>query len=334
MSASMISDRIKNLMSYIEQIQVANLEQAHAQEEEVKQQNEWNRMMRNRVASNIPKRMPKLKLKKPGQNANLDNHLSGKSSKLDKKATAKGMVTFGHPNWNIVLNMMLGIRSSIKSVFQDSTSELVNSDFKTSSIFELVPRRGVHASKDTIKICKFYDYAPMAFNRIRSKFGIEQDQYLKSIGPEHMIVNLLMGNIFSLSELISSGKSGSFFYYSADGKYMLKTISKNEFHFLKSILKNYYQHMMDNPDTLMCRVFGMHKMKFNRKRRPLRIYFVVMNNIFETTCEIHERFDLKGSTYGRAPNHEGRPICRPDHRVERFGFFEQERKNIPLTSSA
>ncbi len=32
--------------------------------------------------------------------------------------------------------------------------------------------------------------------------------------------------MFSLEEQCSAGKSGSFFYYSNDGKYMLKTISK------------------------------------------------------------------------------------------------------------
>jgi 1-phosphatidylinositol-4-phosphate 5-kinase len=30
-------------------------------------------------------------------------------------------------------------------------------------------------------------------------------------------------------ELTSSGKSGSFFYYSPDGKYLLKTVKKDEF---------------------------------------------------------------------------------------------------------
>lgn len=51
---------------------------------------------------------------------------------------------------------------------------------------------------------------------------------------------MLLGDYNGLAELFSSGKSGSFFYYSADGKFMLKTISRNEFKFLKWILKNYF----------------------------------------------------------------------------------------------
>ena len=60
-----------------------------------------------------------------------------------------------------------------------------------------------------------------------------------------------MGRVSSLTELCSSGKSGSFFYYSEDGKYMLKTVSEKEFEFLKRILKDYYHHVMNNNNTLM-----------------------------------------------------------------------------------
>lgn len=84
-------------------------------------------------------------------------------------------------------------------------------------VFELVPRRA-NESKNSYKICRFYDYAPAVFNQIRKMFGIKNDDYLKSIGPETMLTNLIKGNLQSLAELTSSGKSGSFFYYSADGK--------------------------------------------------------------------------------------------------------------------
>ena len=36
--------------------------------------------------------------------------------------------------------------------------------------------------------------------------------------------SLILGEMSSMTELTSQGKSGSFFYYTADGKYMLKTI--------------------------------------------------------------------------------------------------------------
>jgi len=62
-----------------------------------------------------------------------------------------------------------------------------------------------------------------------------------------------MGNMASLIEQSSTGKSGSFFYYSEDRKYMLKTISRKEFHFLKAILKAYHLYLKNNPDSLIIR---------------------------------------------------------------------------------
>lgn len=56
------------------------------------------------------------------------------------------------------------------------------------------------------------------------------------MGMESMLSSFIKGDLSTLSELVTSGKSGSFFYYSKDGNFMLKTISRNEFHFIKKIL--------------------------------------------------------------------------------------------------
>lgn len=94
-----------------------------------------------------------------------------------------------------------------------------------------------------MNLFEFYDFSPRVFHLIRNMFGITPDAYLKSIGPENLIGNLLMGNISSLKEQCSTGKSGSFFYYTADSNFMLKTISCAEFHNLRDILKDYYDHL-------------------------------------------------------------------------------------------
>ena len=169
---------------------------------------------------------------------------------ITKAKTKKGnFVAFGHQNWNLVVNMMLGIQMAIKSAVE-SAENLSKKDFHIKYIFELVPKR-TSEMKGAYKICKFFDYAPNIFLEIRRLFGINNEDYLKSIGPESMLNGLIKGNLSTLAELTSSGKSGSFFYYSADGKYTLKTISREEFHFLRKILKNYYNHIMDNPNTLI-----------------------------------------------------------------------------------
>ena len=72
-----------------------------------------------------------------------------------------------------------------------------------------------------------------------------------------------MGNLSSLSELVSAGKSGSFFYYSDNGilfsrilifsgKFLMKTIPKREFETFLIILKKYYTHIMNYYHTMVC----------------------------------------------------------------------------------
>ena len=38
-------------------------------------------------------------------------------------------VYFGHENWNLVLNMMIGIRTAIKSLYSFENRELLPNDF-------------------------------------------------------------------------------------------------------------------------------------------------------------------------------------------------------------
>lgn len=65
----------------------------------------------------------------------------------------------------------------------------------------------------------------MVFRKIREFFGLSAEDYLRSIGPEQLVGNMVLGNLASLSELCSEGKSGAFFYYTADGKFLIKTVA-------------------------------------------------------------------------------------------------------------
>jgi len=101
---------------------------------------------------------------------------------------------------------------------------------------------------------------------------------------------------YILSELGSPGKSGSFFYFSRDYRFIIKTISHSEHKFLRSILKEYHEHVKSNPHTLLSRFYGLHRVKLPRGRK---IHFVIMNNLFPPHRDIHETYDLKGSAFGR-----------------------------------
>ena len=52
--------------------------------------------------------------------------------------------------------------------------------------------------------------------RLRRLFGVPEDEYALSLGPEQILGELLLGTLGSMTELFSEGKSGSFFYFSMD----------------------------------------------------------------------------------------------------------------------
>jgi 1-phosphatidylinositol-4-phosphate 5-kinase len=133
---------------------------------------------------------------------------------------------------------------------------------------------------------KFKDYAPWVFRELREDcFHLDPADYLLSLTAQYI-----------LSELGSPGKSGSFFYFSRDYRFIIKTIRHTEHQFLRSILKRYHEHVRANPHTLLSRFYGLHRVKLPRGRK---IHFVIMNNLFPAHKDIHESYDLKGSTVGR-----------------------------------
>lgn len=132
---------------------------------------------------------------------------------------------------------------------------------------------------------KFKDYAPWVFRHLRQLFNLDPADYLMSLTGKYI-----------LSELGSPGKSGSFFYFSRDYRFIIKTIHHAEHKFLRKILKEYYNHVNENPNTLLSQFYGLHRVKTPWGRK---IHFVVMNNLFPPHRDIHTTFDLKGSTIGR-----------------------------------
>jgi 1-phosphatidylinositol-4-phosphate 5-kinase len=133
---------------------------------------------------------------------------------------------------------------------------------------------------------KFKDYSPFVFRNIReSIFHLDPADYLLSLTSKYI-----------LSELGSPGKSGSFFYFSRDYRFIIKTIRRSEHLFLRSVLERYWVYVRDNPQTLISRFYGLHRVKLPRGRK---IHFVIMNNLFPSHKDVHATYDLKGSTVGR-----------------------------------
>lgn len=132
--------------------------------------------------------------------------------------------------------------------------------------------------------------APRAFAHLRALFGVKDEEYKRSICGEDELV-----------ELTTPGKSGALFFKTADGRFIIKTVSKGESAFLRSLLYNYTNHIKDLAINRRLRTLLPHfyDLVHIRTAHGRNIRLVVMNNLRPTGQSLHETYDLKGSTIGR-----------------------------------
>jgi 1-phosphatidylinositol-4-phosphate 5-kinase len=218
----------------------------------------------------------------------------------DERVIVGTKVDQNHVNYVTAYNMLTGIRFTVSRINAKMDRELTAADFDAKHKFsfdmyvclfgiDLVVTNISSTGNELIPSAKydfkFKDYAPWVFRHLRAKFRLDPADYLMSLTSKYI-----------LSELGSPGKSGSFFYFSRDYKYIIKTIHHSEHKLLRKILPEYYRHVENNPNTLISQFYGLHRVKMAYGRK---IHFVVMNNLFPPHRDIHQTFDLKGSTIGR-----------------------------------
>uniref|UniRef100_A0A2N9IP70 Phosphatidylinositol 4-phosphate 5-kinase n=1 Tax=Fagus sylvatica TaxID=28930 RepID=A0A2N9IP70_FAGSY len=182
------------------------------------------------------------------------------------------MISKGHKNYDLMLNLQLGIRYTVGK-HASMGRELRQGDFDPNEKFwTRFPPEGSkctppHQSVDF----KWKDYCPMVFRHLRELFAIDPADYMLAI----------CGND-ALRELSSPGKSGSLFYLTQDDRFMIKTVKKSEVKVLIRMLPSYYQHFRQYRNSLVTKPDSF-----------------VMGNLFCSEYRIHKRFDLKGSSHGR-----------------------------------
>ncbi|XP_038680291.1 phosphatidylinositol 4-phosphate 5-kinase 6-like [Tripterygium wilfordii] len=195
----------------------------------------------------------------------------------------------GHKNYELMLNLQLGIRHSVARPAPATTLDLKSSAFDPKEkVWTKFPPEGSkytppHQSCDF----RWKDYCPVVFRTLRKLFNVDAADYMLSI----------CGND-ALRELSSPGKSGSFFYLTHDDRYMIKTIKKAEVKVLIRMLPAYYNHVRAFENTLVTKFYGLHCVKLTGQAQK-KVRFVIMGNLFCTEYAIHRRFDLKGSSHGR-----------------------------------
>jgi 1-phosphatidylinositol-4-phosphate 5-kinase len=87
-----------------------------------------------------------------------------------------------HQNFNMVVNIMIGIKKSVDASLDIPMYYPTEKDFKIKCMYEIAPYRT--KASDIVRACTFYDYAPQIFANIRKKNNIRKEQYSDSLGPE------------------------------------------------------------------------------------------------------------------------------------------------------
>ena len=114
-------------------------------------------------------------------------------------------VTFGHSNWEQVVQMMLGIRLAVGAA--DATAKLqagsAGSGSDHSDTDELSREAYLQNWKTQVPkssggkatYTPFKDYAPQVFRRVRALFGVSDREYMLSLGPEQILGELMLGTL-------------------------------------------------------------------------------------------------------------------------------------------
>ncbi|MFS8001473.1 putative 1-phosphatidylinositol-4-phosphate 5-kinase [Helianthus anomalus] len=214
----------------------------------------------------------------------------GSPIRLPKVVKQQGeTISKGHKNYELMLNLQLGIRHSVGRPGPVPSLDLKSSAFnpKEKVWTRFPPEGSKHTPPHQSSEFRWKDYCPLVFRTLRMLFKVDAADYMLSI----------CGND-ALRELSSPGKSGSFFYLTHDDRYMIKTIKKTEVKAILRMLSAYYNHFRSFEHTLLTKFYGLHCVKLTGAAQK-KVRFIIMGNLFCTDCVIHRRFDLKGSSLGR-----------------------------------
>ena len=215
----------------------------------------------------------------------------------NKTKKQQNIIRASDQSFKLLLNMIMGIQIAVQSIpnFHIKAQENLNK-YLTNMLYSI---QTINFDKKKEEVFILKEFAGIISNNIRLYLGFDKDDFIASISPQDFITELMISNQTIFEELCSTGKSGSLCYYTRDGKFIVKTIKKDEYKLIKLILPDYFRHLKSNPLSLLPKFLGCYVLTRKFRKKRTKIYFIVMLNVFATSKHIHIRYDLKGSRIGR-----------------------------------
>ncbi|KAI2811451.1 hypothetical protein RDWZM_003750 [Blomia tropicalis] len=242
-----------------------------------------------------------------------------KEGRLGHRRVQNGEVTYKNiQSSQIMYSIQLGIGHSVGSLASKPERDVLYNDFNTIETVAF-PKAGTTTTPaHHFTDYEFTTYTPNAFRHFRDLFRIQPDDFMLSMTNE------------PLQELSNPGASGSMFFRTDDDQFIIKTVEKNESKFLLKLLPGYYMNLSQNPQTLLPKFFGLYTYECGGRN----IRLIVMNNLLPSNVRLHEKYDLKGSTYKRKASDSEREKSSPTYKdldfLEKYHLSEKY-KNSTIT---
>lgn len=134
------------------------------------------------------------------------------------------------------------------------------------------------------------DICPQLFAQARHLSGVSNERYYNSIcRPDIEFV-----------EFRANSKSKEIFFFSHDGMFLLKTMTRREAEALMRMLPDLLQRYKVAPHSLLGRYLGMYRV--HGADLDYDLLFFVMLSVTQNQLPVTRVYDLKGSTIGRRSN--------------------------------
>ena len=253
--------------------------------------------------------------------------LSNIKSRKKKKSLKKQLKLYDE-NFCIAMSFVNALNKSLFLLKNEKHKMPSGKDFELENMISLGD-----LNKEIYDYCEFIDIAPIVFQRIRFYDGISNEEFIRDIGYNDF-KEIFSKKMQSLNEEKSTGKSGSIFFQSSNGKYFIKTIRDSEVKVLRRTLPEYFTHLENNSNSFLSRYYGLHKLRFFKNNKLKKNFFlVIMNNVFHNGKEPvspETIFDLKGSTYKRRTTEEKLQMKAAGKDLNFLDFIEQGQLNIQI----
>jgi len=141
-------------------------------------------------------------------------------------------------------------------------------------------------------------HAPLIFKIIRREARIDDRELMSSLDPENNLQQIFKANMSVKHQ--QGGKSGSFFFFTEDRHYIIKSIGHQEMSKYLAMMPALLSHYRANPGSLIQKILGIYTIKLP----GLWKFNVMMQRNVVSMDPAREAllltFDLKGSSYNRS----------------------------------